>query len=203
MNENQRSIIWGFVDGSISISGSMLLAVLISACQSCGGIWPLAFLKELSEKNTGLVVVATLLLFPTAVAVYGGLKMWFAAKEAVEKKAMAKGRVEGRAAGRAEGIEEGREKGMAEGREKGIEEGREKGIEEGLEKGRAEGQQGGRQYERERIGLALAQELAQLGISMPAESITRILIGQPAAPPQTPPPPRPYRRRSRRNGNGK
>lgn len=196
MNENQRSIIWGFVDGSISISGSMLLAVLISACQSCGGIWPLAFLKELSEKNTGLVVVATLLLFPTAVAVYGGLKMWFAAKEAVEKKAMAKGRVEGRAAGRAEGIEEGREKGMAEGLEKGIE--------EGLEKGRVEGQQEGRQEERERIGQTLSQELTQLGISMPVESIIRILTGYPAAPPQTPspPPPRPYRRRSRRNGNG-
>lgn len=179
MNENQRSIIWGFVDGSISISGSMLLAVLISHCQSCGGIWPLAFLQELSEKNTGLVVVATLLLFPTAVAVYGGLKMWFAAKEAVEKKAMAKGRVEGRAAGRAEGIEEG------------------------LEKGRAEGRQEGQQDERERLGQALAQELTQLGISMPLESLTRILTGQPAAAPQTPPPPRPYRRRSRRNGNGK
>ena len=148
MNENQRSIIWGFVDGSISISGSMLLAVLISHCQSCGGIWPLAFLQELSEKNTGLVVVATLLLFPTAVAVYGGLKMWFAAKEAVEKKARQKGREE----------------------------------------------------ERERLGQALAQELTQLGISMPLESLTRILTGQPAAAPQTPPPPRPYRRRSRRNG---
>ena len=154
MNENQRSIIWGFVDGSISISGSMLLAVLISHCQSCGEIWPLAFLQELSEKNTGLVVVATLLLFPTAVAVYGGLKMWFAAKEAVEKKAMAKGR--------------------------------------------AEALQG----ERERVRQMLTQELAQLGISVPEESITRILTGQPAAPPQTPPPPRPYRRRSRRNGNG-
>ena len=191
MNENQRSIIWGFVDGSISISGSMLLAVLISHCQSCGGIWPLAFLQELSEKNTGLVVVATLLLFPTAVAVYGGLKMWFAAKEAVEKKAMAKGRVEGRAAGRAEGIEEGREKGMEE------------GLEKGREEGRAEGQQEGRQEERERIGQTLSQELTQLGISMPVESIIRILTGHPAAaPPQTPPPPRPYRRRSRRNGNG-
>lgn len=72
--------------------------------------------------------------------------MWFAAKEAVERKAMAKGR----------------------------------------------------QMERERLKQTLVQELAQLGISMPEESITRILTGQPAALPQTPPP-LPYRRRPRRS----
>ena len=92
MDESQRSPVWGFVDGSISVSGSMLLAALIRSCQWCEGIWLLGFLKELSEQDTGLVVVATLLLFPTAIAVYGGIRMWFAAKEAVEKKARAKGR---------------------------------------------------------------------------------------------------------------
>ena len=107
----------------------MLLAVLISNCQWCEGIWLLGSLKELSQHDTGLVVVATLLLFPTAIVVYGGLKVWFAAKEAVEKKA--------RARGRAEGIGEGLEKGRAE--------------------GLAEGQQKGQQDERERIGRLLKE----------------------------------------------
>jgi hypothetical protein len=37
-----------------------------------------------------------LLLFPTTVALYGGFKMFFAAKEAIEKKARERGRKEGR-----------------------------------------------------------------------------------------------------------
>ena len=88
--------IWGMVDGSISVSGSMLLAVLINNCQSCVGIWVIGFLKELSDKSAGVIVLATLLLFPTTLFIYGGLKMWFAAKEAVEKKAKEKGRQEER-----------------------------------------------------------------------------------------------------------
>ena len=104
----------------------------------------------MSEQDAGLVVVATLLLFPTAVVVYGGLKVWFAAKEAVEKKARAKGR----------------------------------------------------QEERVRVRQALTQELERLGLSVPEESINRIVTGQPAASPP-PPPLSPYRRRfRRRNGNG-
>ena len=69
----------------------MLLAVLVNACDSCGGIWLIGLLKRLSDKDAGLIVVATLLLFPTAVVTYGGLRMWFAAKEAVEKRAMERG----------------------------------------------------------------------------------------------------------------
>ena len=96
MEEDRRGLIWGFVDGSISVSGSMLLAVLINYCQSCNGVWILGFLKDLTDKSAGLIVVATLLLFPTALVVYGGLKMWFAAKEAVERTAREKGRREER-----------------------------------------------------------------------------------------------------------
>ena len=40
--------------------------------------------------------MATLLLFPTTAALYGGFKVFFAAKEAVERKARAKGRKEER-----------------------------------------------------------------------------------------------------------
>ena len=95
MDDSTRSPVWGFVDGAISVSGSMLLAVLVNACDSCGGIPLIGLLKGLSDKDAGLIVVATLLLFPTAVVTYGGLRMWFAAKEAVEKKAMERGRERG------------------------------------------------------------------------------------------------------------
>lgn len=98
--------IWGLVDGSISVSGSMLLAVLINNCHSCAEVWfigPfLEILKDLSDKNAGVIVLGTLLLFPTTLTFYGGLKMWFAAKEAVEKKAMEKGRLVGLQEGRKE-----------------------------------------------------------------------------------------------------
>ena len=98
--------IWGLVDGSLSVSGSMLLAVLINSCHSCADIRVigpfLEILKELSDKNAGVIVLGTLLLFPTTLTFYGGLKMWFAAKEAVEKKAMEKGRQVGLQEGRQE-----------------------------------------------------------------------------------------------------
>lgn len=62
----------------------------------------LGFLKGLTEKDDGVIILATLLLFPTTVALYGVLQMWFAAKEAVEKKAAARGRREGVQEGRQE-----------------------------------------------------------------------------------------------------
>ncbi len=43
-----------------------------------------------------MIILGTLLLFPSTVALYGVLQMWFAAKEAVEKRAMERGRREGR-----------------------------------------------------------------------------------------------------------
>ena len=117
MDEDRRSPAWGFADGSLAVSGSMLLAVLINYCQSCTGIWLIAFLKELTDKSAGLIVVATLLLFPTAVIIYGGVRMFFAAKEAFERRqrklrqaAMEAGLQEGREAGRKEGRKQERER---------------------------------------------------------------------------------------------
>ncbi len=49
MDEERRGPVWGFADGSLPVSGSMLLAVLINYCQSCNGIWLLGFLKELTS----------------------------------------------------------------------------------------------------------------------------------------------------------
>ena len=75
----------------------------------------LSFLSRLAADNeTGIIIVATALLFPTAALMFGGMFMFFAAKEAAESwsrarnekalaKAMDKGRTEGREAGRTAG----------------------------------------------------------------------------------------------------
>ena len=106
---------WRFFDGSSSISASMLVAVLINGCGDvCGELWGIRLLKGLTEQEAGVIILATLLLFPTTAVLYGGAKLIFAAKEAVEKKAEQKGRAqgleEGQAKGRAEGLSEGRVK---------------------------------------------------------------------------------------------
>ena len=79
-------------DGAASISASMLVAVLINVVTGFAGLWGLGFLHELSNKQDGMIVVATLLLLPTSFTVYGVSQVIFAAKEAVEKRAMEKGR---------------------------------------------------------------------------------------------------------------
>ena len=100
-NESNRSL-WRFIDGSLSITVSMALAVAISRCQSCAGLWGIGFLKELTQQDDGVIILGTLLLFPTTLALYGVLHMWFAAKEAVQKRATERGRREGRREGRQE-----------------------------------------------------------------------------------------------------
>ena len=94
-NESNRSL-WRFIDGSLAVSVSMLVAVAISKCQSCAGLWGIGFFKGLTDQDDGVIILATLMLFPSTVTLYGGLKMWFAAKEAVEKKAAERGRQEER-----------------------------------------------------------------------------------------------------------
>ena len=90
---------WRFFDGAVSISISMLLAVLLGDCRSCGNLPVLSYLKLLTERDDGTIIVATLLLFPTSMAFYGGMIVFFAAKETVkawaEKREM-KQREEGR-----------------------------------------------------------------------------------------------------------
>lgn len=98
-NENNRPT-WRFFDGSVSISVSMLLAVLLTGCQGCQSVPLLDYLSILTSKDDGVIIVATLLLFPTSLALYGVLIMFFAAKEFVEKRAANRGREEGREEGR-------------------------------------------------------------------------------------------------------
>ena len=100
---------WRTFDGSIAVSFSMLLAALLKLWKGAAG-WPLVGqLHQMTQWEDGVIIVATLLLFPTALALYGGFTMFFAAKEAVEKRAMERGRQVGRQEGRQEGIQEGRD----------------------------------------------------------------------------------------------
>ena len=144
--------LWRFVDGALSISVSMLLAALLRDCLSCGG-WPvLGYLHGLAARDDGVIIVGTMLLFPTTAAIYGGIKVFFAAREAVRREAREKGRREGLQEGRQEGIREG------------LQEGRQEGIREGLQEGRQE--------ERERI----RKELAKQGVTISPE-LAKILNG--------------------------
>ena len=152
---------WRMFDGSVSVSVSMSLAALIKVWDGAADQPVIGLLHEMTRWDDGVIIVATLLLFPTSITLYGVFAMIFAAKEAVEKRARNRGRLEG--------IEEGRTKGIEEGRTKGIEEGRTKGIEEG----RTKGHQEGRQAERERI----SKVLAELGMALTPEQ-ARAVAGE-------------------------
>ena len=101
--------LWRFVDGALAISVSMLLSALLRDCLSCGG-WPvLGYLHGLAARDDGVIIVGTMLLFPTTAAIYGGIKVFFAAREAVRREAREKGRQEGLQEGIREGLQEGRQ----------------------------------------------------------------------------------------------
>ena len=88
----ERSPSWVLADGSASISASALIAVLVNVFPSLAGLWGLGFLHELTNQEDGVIIVASLLLFPSTFIIYGVARVIFAAKEAVERKAMEKGR---------------------------------------------------------------------------------------------------------------
>lgn len=80
----------------------MWVAIALNQCAICVG-WPaLGFLSGLAADPTGVIIVATALLFPIAVVLYGGITMFFAARETVERWAAAKD-AKARAQGRKEG----------------------------------------------------------------------------------------------------
>ncbi len=97
-------------DGSATISASALIAVLINVSPSLAEIWGVGFIHELTNKQDGVIVVASLLLFPTAIFIYVVARMIFAAKEAVEKKAIERGLREGLRKGLQEGQQAERER---------------------------------------------------------------------------------------------
>ena len=107
MNENQT--LWGFFDGSASISVSMALAVALTRCGACGG-WPaFGFMKALTQEDAGVIIVATLLMFPASLTLYGGVKLFFAAKNAADRK-LAEQKKRIREEGRSEGRSQERER---------------------------------------------------------------------------------------------
>ncbi len=102
---------WLLADGSASISVAAFIAVVIYNSRFLAGVWGLGPLHELTiNRQDGMIVVASLLLFPSTLIVYGVANMIFAAKEAVERRARRKGRQEGREEGRQEALREERER---------------------------------------------------------------------------------------------
>jgi len=121
---------WRFFDGSISVSSAMLIAVLLSRCELCGSLPIIGFIKGLTEQESGVIVVATIMLFPVSLTFYGGTRLVFAAKEAYEirrrarlkreKEEMERVKAESRAEGRAEGRTESREQIRTELEKRGL-----------------------------------------------------------------------------------
>ena len=73
----------------------MLLSIAVNACAFCNGLPVLGYLKDLTNRDDGIIITATLLLFPTTATLYGVFRMFFAAKQAAERKARERGRREG------------------------------------------------------------------------------------------------------------
>ena len=109
MNEDSGSVTaWRFFDGAASVSASMLLSLALNMCAFCHGLPVLGYLGHLTNRDDGVIITATLLLFPVTATLYGVFKMLFAAKEAVERKARERGRREGIEEGLREGLQAGR-----------------------------------------------------------------------------------------------
>ena len=83
----ERPPLWTLLDGAAAFSFSMLVCLTIRSEQAFANIWGIQFIHNLTLENDGLMVAAVLLLFPSTFVLYGGVKMFFAAKEAVERKA--------------------------------------------------------------------------------------------------------------------
>ena len=94
---------WAFVEGSISVTASIIMADGIARCDRCGG-WPIiGYFKRLTEQEDGVIIAGMALLFPTALAIFLGGKMVFSAYrdykrwwEAYQEERLEQGREEGR-----------------------------------------------------------------------------------------------------------
>lgn len=100
---------WAFVEGSISITASIVMADAIARCSRCDG-WPLvSYFKRLTEQEDGVIIAGMALLFPTALTIYLVGKMVFSAYreykrwwESYKEERFEQGRQEGRQEGREE-----------------------------------------------------------------------------------------------------
>ena len=113
------------VDGTASVSVSMLLAALLKVWVAAAE-WPvIGLLHQMTRWEDGVIIVATLLLFPTAVTIWGGAELFFLAKERVEKRYTDRGIKKG--------IDIGVKRGRREERERIDKILKERGIEVSLE----------------------------------------------------------------------
>ena len=131
INDDDRAS-WAFVEGSISVSASILLAYAISVCDGCHNLPVIGFFKELTELDSGVLIAGMALLFPTALGFFVGAKMVFGAYrsyrrwrdeqlarlEAANEAARAEGRAESQAEALAEGIDLGQQMGRESERER-------------------------------------------------------------------------------------
>ena len=97
---NKIPPLWTLLDGASAFSVSMLVSLTIQSNPIFAEVWVIRIVKDLTHQNDGLMASTMLLLFPSTVVLYWGVKMIFAAKEAVEKRAREKGREEGLEKGR-------------------------------------------------------------------------------------------------------
>lgn len=119
LQEEPGGVPWSFVEGSISVSASAVMAHTIARCDRCGG-WPVVgFFKRLTEQEDGVIIAGMALLFPTALVFYSGVKMVFSAykeykrwRDAWQQELLEEGRQEGQQAERARIKRELTEKGV-------------------------------------------------------------------------------------------
>lgn len=110
LRDNESAAPWAFVEGSISVTASIIMADAVARCDRCAG-WPaIGYVKRLTEQEDGVIIAGMALLFPTALAIYLGGKMVFSAYrdykrwwEAYQEERLEQGRQEGRQEGHREG----------------------------------------------------------------------------------------------------
>ena len=108
LRDNNGGAPWALVEGSISVSASILMADALAHCERCSS-WPVVgYFKRLTEQEDGTIIAGMALLFPTALAIFLGGKMVFSAYrdykrwwEAYQEERLQQGREEGREAERA------------------------------------------------------------------------------------------------------
>ena len=76
---------WAFVEGSISVSASILISYAVAKCDGCTGFPVIGFFKKLADQEDGVIITGMALLFPTAFVFYVGVKMVFAAYREYKK----------------------------------------------------------------------------------------------------------------------
>ena len=123
LRENDGGAPWVFVEGSISVTASIVAADAIARCGRCGG-WPvIGYFKRLTEQEDGVIIAGMALLFPTALAFYLGGKMVFSAYRDYKRwrdGSLREARDEGREEGRKEGRKAERARMKRELEERGV-----------------------------------------------------------------------------------